>query len=294
VNRVALFGLGFLIALGVATSAFAVAPHHAARNPVRFFFYSPTRTIECRFANGAVACVNFRHLTLVVLNEAGGAESVTIKPGFGTSNPACHRLPGDDAPCWFQEGGRGPTLRLGASAIDPDPRIYKCASLLAAIVCRSLTSGRGFRISDTQVTRLAAKRSARGDGHRLVVLGSPAGTPAVPLCYDTPRKCGWGTAAPPLIWEGGDASSEVAHRIRWTDWGRRVALGVGVAWTATPNGGMYPWPLPIRLRASNLGRCQRRGPLAYRRLQTRSPDRPGAPMPARWVEVHVHCALLGH
>jgi len=136
--------------------------------------------------------------------------------------------------------------------------------------------------------------AARGGGHTRVVLGSPTGTSAVPHCLVAPRDCGWGTAAPRFLWEGGDLSSEVAHRIRWTNWGHHVTFGIGVHWAATPNGSIYPTPLPIRLRAFSIGRCQPHGPLAYRRLQTRTPDRPGRRMPDRWVDIHVPCALLGH
>ena len=74
--------------------------------------------------------------------------------------------------------------------------------------------------------------------------------------------------------------------------GEPVAFGVGVAWTATPIGGEYPKPLPIRLRAFSIGRCERHGPLAYRRLQERAVWRPGGQLHP-WQDVRVYCPLLG-
>jgi hypothetical protein len=126
--------------------------------PVRFFFYSPTRTIECRFSFGAVACAGFGRSKLVILNARTAAQVTTVRNGFGSRNPACKTPPGDDPPCWFEQGGKGPVLRLGLAVVDPDPRIYRCSSSPRAIICRSLISGRGFRISDTSIAGLAATR----------------------------------------------------------------------------------------------------------------------------------------
>lgn len=124
---------------------------------MRFFFYNPARTIECRFSFGAVACAEFRNRRLVILNATGTAQSVRIAAGFGSSNAACKTPPGDEPPCWFEQGGPGPFLRVGASVVDPDVRDYKCSSLDTGIVCRSRRSGRGFRISEAGVTLLARK-----------------------------------------------------------------------------------------------------------------------------------------
>jgi hypothetical protein len=127
------------------------------REQVRFFFYNPARTIECRFSFGAIACAGFLHKKLVILNARGAAQSVTVTAGFGSSNPACKTPPGDEPECWFQQGGRGPVLQTGASAVDPETRIYKCLSLATGTVCSSLLSGHGFRITNSRVTLLASK-----------------------------------------------------------------------------------------------------------------------------------------
>jgi hypothetical protein len=143
------------VCVTLAASASAMPRNHAGHEQVHFFFYNPARTIECRFSFGAVACAGFLHKRLAILNAKIAAQLVTVAAGFGSSNPACKTPPGDYPPCWFQQGGRGPVLRAGASAVDPDARIYKCSSLATGIVCRSLLSGRGFRISDARVTPLA-------------------------------------------------------------------------------------------------------------------------------------------
>lgn len=127
-------------------------------------------------------------------------------------------------------------------------------------------------------------------GPRRVVLGAP-----LPRCVaHWSAFCGYGGSAPRYLpspdsgnYEG-DLSSELGHDIRWTRWGDSVAFGNGVAWTATPNGGMYPKPLPVRLRASDIGRCGQGGPLAYRRLQVREVWRPGGPLHP-WRDVPLRC-----
>lgn len=151
----------FLIAPIVALAGFAAVGMTTrdahANGAVRFFFYNPSRTIECRFSNGAVACASFKSAKVVVLNSAGAAQIATIKR-FGSKNPVCHALPGDDVPCWFQQGGPGPTLRLGRLATDPDPRIYRCSSRASGIACRSLPSRRGFEISDERIVKLVGMK----------------------------------------------------------------------------------------------------------------------------------------
>jgi len=123
-------------------------------------------------------------------------------------------------------------------------------------------------------------------GPRRVVLGAP-----LPRCVPHwSAYCGYGSSTPRYLPSPesthyvGDLSSEIGHRIRWTRWGEPVAFGIGVAWTATPNGGMYPKPLLVRLRAFDIGRCMRDGALAYRRLQVRNVWRPGGPL-HRWRDV---------
>jgi hypothetical protein len=149
--------VSLLAAVGAAAPASGMPRNGAADGQVRFFFYNPARTIECRFSFGAVACAGFLHYSFVILNPRGIAQSVTIAAGFGRSNRACRTPPGDDPPCWFQQGGSGPVLSAGMSTVDPESHIYKCSSLSTGIVCRSLLSGRGFKISPTRVAQLAPR-----------------------------------------------------------------------------------------------------------------------------------------
>lgn len=146
-----------IICAGLGASVAAAAHASSGSDRVRFFFYNPGRTTECRFRNGVVACAVFRDKRLVILNARLAVQVGTIRSGFGSRNPACKTPPGDDAPCWFEQGGPGPVLRTGASTVDPDPRLYKCNSRAAGITCRSLLSGRGFRISAHQITTLTPR-----------------------------------------------------------------------------------------------------------------------------------------
>jgi len=91
---------------------------------------------------------------------------------------------------------------------------------------------------------------------------------------------GWGTAHPATIFNGGDPSGLVT-RIRWSHWGSGVATGWGMNAIFKPQGGYYPQLEHIELHASRLGRCSANGPLAYRHLAFRVPDRPGGPL-RRW------------
>jgi hypothetical protein len=130
----------FLVALLVGMASVAVVGMTArdadASGSVGFSFYSPSRTIECVFSNSAVACASFGNAKLVVLNPTIAAMTVTVSQGFGSKNPECKvRV---DLPCWFQSGGRGPVLRFGASATDPDPRTTGAPrSLRASCAARS-------------------------------------------------------------------------------------------------------------------------------------------------------------
>lgn len=95
-----------------------------------------------------------------------------------------------------------------------------------------------------------------------------------------PHGRGFGTAHPALIDNGGDASG-VVTAIHWQRWGRPSAAGHGLNTMFKPGGGYYRKPVRIELRAYDLGRCTRRGPLAYRMLMARLPVRPGGPE-GRW------------
>src|SRR5438270_6538271 len=90
---------------------------------------------------------------------------------------------------------------------------------------------------------------------------------------------GWGACAPRYTTNGGDMASQ-ASRIHWTGWGHPVAMGRGVTWLDT-NSGASLGPVPIQLRASDIGRCSPRGQRAYRRLKYRAPARVGGPL-GRW------------
>lgn len=76
-----------------------------------------------------------------------------------------------------------------------------------------------------------------------------------------PYAAGWGEVAPPTISNGGAAASGTISRIRWRSWGGGVAVGRGLNPTYTPHGGYYRRPVVIKLRASRIQRCKRRGRL---------------------------------
>jgi hypothetical protein len=119
-----------------------------------------------------------------------------------------------------------------------------------------------------------------------IALGSPQGTGDF-VCRVHPRFCGWGTAAPHLLTDGGDPTDMIAS-IRWKSWGGPVAIGYGLHWLPHPGGGIYRTPVRIELRVSNVGRCVPGGPLAYRRLIARQPDRPGGKV-GTWELFGVPC-----
>jgi len=92
-----------------------------------------------------------------------------------------------------------------------------------------------------------------------------------------PFGIGWGTARPRMLHNGG-VPSGIAFKIRWSNWGGRVAVGRGLNWIYRPRGGYYAKPVPIDLRASGIGRCSPKGPRAYIHLKARVPSRPGGPV----------------
>jgi hypothetical protein len=152
----------------VGPSASPAAAVAAANKTVGHFFYSPSRNIECRFSNGAIACAAFSNGRIVVLNREIPAWTQTVTRGFGNGDSQCRVFPhSEDVPCWFQPGGRGPVLSYGASATDPLGQVapgysikhtYRCTSFVSGIVCRSLVSGLEFNISNAGVVRLTAGR----------------------------------------------------------------------------------------------------------------------------------------
>jgi hypothetical protein len=88
---------------------------------------------------------------------------------------------------------------------------------------------------------------------------------------------GWGTPRPKTLFNGGDPSGYIS-KITWTSWGGSIATGSGLNPIFKPQGGYYPNPVKIQLRASSIGICYSGGPRTYRRLIAREPSRPGGPM----------------
>jgi hypothetical protein len=107
------------------------------------------------------------------------------------------------------------------------------------------------------------------------VLGAPGAT--------GPFGAGWGTARPTRIVADTDPRL-IITKIRWSTWGGGVALGVGRNALFGAQGGYSGQVVTIHLRAFDLGRCTKAGPLTYRRLLGREPPRPGAP-DGRWLAV---------
>ena len=84
---------------------------------------------------------------------------------------------------------------------------------------------------------------------------------------------GWGTAHPPLIFNGGDPSGKAWH-LHWSGWGDGAATAYGLTWVARPKGGYFAKPGTIEMRAYRLSQCTAGGPPAYTRLSVRV-ARPG-------------------
>ena len=120
---------------------------------------------------------------------------------------------------------------------------------------------------------LASVASAGGTGSPALVLGGPRHTLL--------NGIGWGTAHPPVIYNGGDPSGR-AFDLKWRDWGSPVAEAHGLTWLFMPRGGYYRKPGAIELRAFRIRRCATTGPRAYTRLQVRVADRPGGPIVGTW------------
>jgi hypothetical protein len=79
------------------------------------------------------------------------------------------------------------------------------------------------------------------------------------------RFPGFGAVAPRLISANGDANSRVSS-IHWKGWDSSEAHGFGASYEFAPQGGYLPGLFPVQLRASDLGRCRRGGPVVYRHL----------------------------
>ena len=111
------------------------------------------------------------------------------------------------------------------------------------------------------------------------VASAAAHAQAAPLLgshvFYAPQAKGFGRAHPAGISNGGDPSGIVTG-IRWRSWGGPTAIGHGSSSIFKPNGGYFPRPVGIELRAQDLGRCG--GKLVYRQLEIRVPKKPGGPL----------------
>jgi hypothetical protein len=130
------------------------------------------------------------------------------------------------------------------------------------------------------VSPAAASRAGSAAHVSSVVLGSKS--------YYAPQSRGWGTVKPKTIFNGGDPSGLVSN-IHWQNWGQKSAIGWGYTSIFKPQGGYYPTLVRAELRATDLGRCNGRGPMAYRHLDARVPAKPGGPL-GKWF----HWASTGN
>jgi hypothetical protein len=90
-----------------------------------------------------------------------------------------------------------------------------------------------------------------------------------------PYATGWGEVAPAVISNGGASASGTISRIHWRGWGGRRAVGRGRVPAFKPHGGYYRRPVVIKLRASRIGRCKRRGRRVYTRFLVQEQRKPG-------------------
>lgn len=97
-----------------------------------------------------------------------------------------------------------------------------------------------------------------------------------------PYASGWGQVAPAVVSNGGAAASGTISSIHWTSWGGKVAYGQGLHPEYTPQGGYYPKPLVMEVRASGIRRCKPGGRLVYSLFAVREQVKPGGPMAKKW------------
>lgn len=129
----------------------------------------------------------------------------------------------------------------------------------------------GWTVSSSSVEASHLKGITQGRSGG-IVLGSKS--------YYAPQARGWGSVKPRVIYNGGDPAGLVS-RINWYGWGGPSAIGWGLTSIFKQNGGYYGKLVRAELRATDIGRCSARGPLAYRRLYAREPSRPGGPL-GKW------------
>lgn len=95
---------------------------------------------------------------------------------------------------------------------------------------------------------------------------------------------GWGEVAPRYFTNASMGGGTIWH-IRWNSWGGQVAEARALKSIYRPNGGFYRKAAVIRLRATDIARCEPGGPLTYTELTVRQPDKPGGALgkPYAWA-----------
>ena len=128
------------------------------------------------------------------------------------------------------------------------------------------------------VLSLAVVAAATIAVHQARAAQSPAATPVLGLAGLMGEQGeGWGAIKPARIYNGGVLSGLI-ERIRWRDWGDRVATGVGRKFVYKPGGGYYDRKVAVRIRARRLGTCPAApGQPAYTRMTISHRVRPGGP-----------------
>ena len=96
-----------------------------------------------------------------------------------------------------------------------------------------------------------------------------------------PLGRGFGTVKPKQIHNGGVPSGWV-HNIRWRNWGKPVAYGVGRGHQYKPKGGYYKRHVNVRFRATRLGYCGDSNREAYTLLKVRIQKKPGGSKLTKW------------
>src|SRR5205823_3016237 len=111
------------------------------------------------------------------------------------------------------------------------------------------------------ITRAAGARSALTAAFATVLLGMPAQasssrtSPVLGHVW-APNQMGYGEPRPVTVYNGGD-STGLVRQIRWTGWGRTVAVGYGIStyvWPGTTTADNGPIP-GARIVAFHLGTC---------------------------------------
>lgn len=92
---------------------------------------------------------------------------------------------------------------------------------------------------------------------------------------------GFGAVAPRQVNANGDPGSVIYH-IHWAGWGQAQAIGRGQSYTPGAHGGWTSKFEVSDLRATDLGRCNPRGRVVYRRLWVLETHEQRPPDAAEW------------